>query len=397
MSVSDIRDNWRTLTPGVAALTRTTLAKDVPDEAHWRNRAAAPIILAVDGGPNRSMRRGKNMRRRAFLQASGSAVITWPMRAWAQKDTKPPLVAVLFPGTEELFKPRMAALRGGMKDEGLVEGRDYVLETRLANGDFSRLPRLARELDALLPKVFVAAATAAGVVHSVLPDRPLVFTGMAVDPVAVGLAESYRRPGGTATGNVMNAVGGEESLTAKRLGLFKDLVPNIERLGMIGVVWDPQALQGVLSHQEETALQAAAKQLGFRFENYAIKTPDDLQQVFAKALSDGADALYVSGDPLLTTNMSRVMPYVMAAGKPTLGAYPEWARAGLLLTYSTDALDGYRRAGVYAAKIVRGAKPGDLPIEQASKFWLVVNLKTARQLGISVPPSLLTLADEVID
>jgi len=337
------------------------------------------------------------MRRRAFLQASGSAVITWPMRAWAQKDMKLPLVAVLFPGTEGFFKPRMAAVRGGLKDEGLVEGRDYVLETRLANGDFSQLPRLAQELDALLPKVFVAAATAAGVVHSVLPDRQMVFTAMAVDPVAVGLAESYRRPGGTATGNVMNAVGGEESLTAKRLGSFRDLVPNIELLGMIGVVWDPQALQGVLSRQEETALQKISTQLGYRFENYAIKTLDDLERVFAKASFDGVNALYISGDPLLTSNMSRVMPHILATGKPTFGAYPEWGRAGLLLTYSTDALDGYRRAGVYAAKIVRGAKPADLPIEQASKFWLVVNLKAARQLGIDVPSSLLTLADEVIE
>jgi ABC-type uncharacterized transport system substrate-binding protein len=337
------------------------------------------------------------MRRRAFLQASGSAVITWPMRALAQKDTKLPVVAVLFPGTEELLKPRMAAVRGGLKDEGLVEGQDYVLETRVASGDFSQLPRLAQEMGALLPKVFVAAATAAGVVHSVLPDRPLVFTGMAVDPVAVGLAESYRRPGGTATGNVMNAVGGEESLTAKRLGLFKDLVPNIEQLGMIGVVWDAHALQGVLSHQEETALREVSIQLGFRFENYAIKTPDDLERVFAKALSDGVDALYISGDPMLTVNMSRVMPHILAARKPTLGVYPEWGQAGLLLTYSTDALDGYRRAGVYAAKIVRGVKPGDLPIEQASKFWLVVNLKTARQLGITVPRHLLTLADELIE
>jgi putative ABC transport system substrate-binding protein len=337
------------------------------------------------------------MRRRAFLQASGSAVITWPMRAWAQKDTKLPLVAVLFPGTEELSKPRVAAVRGGLKDEGLVEGRDYVLETRVASGDFSQLPRLAQELDALLPNVFVAAATAAGVVHSVLPDRQLVFTAMAVDPVAVGLAESYRRPGGTATGNVMNAAGGEESLTAKRLGFFRDLVPNVERLGMIGVVWDPKALQGVLSHQEETALQEVSIQLGFRFENYAIKTPDDLERVFAKASSDGVNALYISGDPLLTSNMSRVMPHILAARKPTLGVYPDWGRAGLLLTYSTDALDGYRRAGVYAAKIVRGVKPGDLPIEQASKFTLVINLKTAKQLGISVPPYLLMVADEVIE
>ncbi len=319
------------------------------------------------------------------------------MQSWAQKETKLPVVAVLFPGTEELFKPRLAALLAGLKDEGLIESRDCVLETRLAGGDFSQLPRLARQLDGLLPKVFVAAATAAGVVHSVLPERHLVFTAMAVDPIAVGLAESYRRPGGTATGNVMNAIGGEESVTAKRLGLFQGLVPNIKRLGMIGAAWNPQALQGVLSHQEETALQQVSLQHGFRFDNYAISKPDDVENAVAKALSDGVDALYISGDPLLTVNMARVMPHILAAGKPTFGAYPEWGRAGLLLTYSTDALDGYRRAGVYAAKILRGANPGELPIEQASKFWLVVNLKTARQLGIDVPPGLLTLADEVIE
>ena len=323
------------------------------------------------------------MRRRAFLQASGSAVITWPMRAWAQKDTKLPLVAVLFPGTEELFKPRVAAVRDGLKDEGLVEGRDYVLEIRVASGDFSLLPRLAQELDALLPKVFVAAATAAGVVHNVLPDRQLVFTAMAVDPVAVGLAESYRRPGGTATGNVMNAVGGEESLTAKRLGLLQGPGPEHRATWYDWSGLGPSSPRG--------------RAFDVRRKRPCKKSPFSLASVLRimrsrhLMISNGSlprrclmalDALYISGDPLLTVNMSRVMPHILATRKPTLGVYPEWGRAGLLLTYSTDALDGYRRAGVYAAKIVRGAKPGDLPIEQASKFWLVVNLKTAKQLGI---------------
>lgn len=152
---------------------------------------------------------------------------------------------------------------------------------------------------------------------------------MAVDPIAVGLAESYRKPGGTATGNVMNAVGGEESLTAKRLGFFKELVPNIERLGMLGVVWDPQLLQGVLSHQEEVALQQGSCHLGFHFENYAIKTLDELDKVFDKALSDGVNALYISGDPLLTTNMSHVLPHIQKAKMPTFGAYPEWGRGAV--------------------------------------------------------------------
>lgn len=335
------------------------------------------------------------MRRRAFLQAAGSAAIAWPTRAWSQKDTKLPVVAVLFPGTEEAFRPRVAAVRGGLGDEGLVEGRDYVLQTRFASGDLSQLPRLAQELDALKPRVFVAAAHAVATVHSLRPDAPLVFTAMAIDPIAVGLAGSYTRPGGTATGNVMNAIGGEESLTAKRLGIFRDMVPNVRRLGMIGVADYGLAR---LETSEEAALRKVTKQLGIGFDNYEVKPAiDDLDAVLSKALGDGVEAFYLSGDPVLTARMSFVAPRILATGKPTFGPYPDWARAGLLLSYSSDAVDGFRRAGAYAAKIIRGAKPGDLPIEQASKFWLVINLKTARQLGIKASPDLLALADEVIE
>jgi putative ABC transport system substrate-binding protein len=335
------------------------------------------------------------MRRRTFLQAAGSAAIVWPMPASAARDATLPLVAVLLPAPEESSKPRLAALREGLKDEGLLEGSHYSIEARFANGDFARLPELAKELDELKPRVFVASANAVLVVHKLLPDTPLVFTAIAADPIAFGLAQSYTRPGGSATGNVMNAIGGEESLTAKRLGFFKDLVPNIKRLGMIGS-WLPQ-LPGGLLYQEEVALRNTSGQLGFEFEKYAIKTLDDLGQAFAKASADDVDALYISGDPLLFANISRVMPHILAAAKPTLGTYPEWARAGLLLTYSNDLADGFRRAGVYAARIIKGAKPGDLPIDQASKFTLAINLKTAKQLGISVPPNLLALADELIE
>jgi putative tryptophan/tyrosine transport system substrate-binding protein len=335
------------------------------------------------------------MRRRTFLQAAGSAAIVWPMPAAVGRDATLPLVAVLLPAPEESSKPRLAALREGLKDEGLLEGSHYSVEARFANGDFARLPELAKEFDELKPRVFVASANAVLVVHKLLPDRPLVFTAIAADPIAFGLAQSYTRPGGSATGNVMNAIGGEESLTAKRLGFFKDLVPNIKRLGMIGS-WVPQ-LPGGLLYQEEVALRNTSGQLGFEFEKYAIKTLDDLEQAFAKALADDVDALYISGDPLLFANMSRVMSHIRAAAKPTLGTYPEWARAGLLLTYSNDLADGFRRAGVYAARIIKGAKPGDLPIDQASKFTLAINLKTAKQLGMSVPPNLLTLADELIE
>jgi putative ABC transport system substrate-binding protein len=245
--------------------------------------------------------------------------------------------------------------------------------------------------------VFIGAASAAAFIHNLLPERPLVFTAIALDPIAFGLVKSYTQPGGMATGNVMNAVGGEDTLTAKRLGFFRELVPNIKRLGMIGVAEIPGVQRGLLSKQEADALLRLSAQFGFSFENYPIRTADELATAFSKAAADGVEAFYISGDAPITANLSRVMPHLVAAGKPTLGVYPDWARAGLLLTYSTDPIDGFRRAGAYAAKIILGAKPGDLPVEQASKFTLVINQKTAKTLGIVVPPTLLALADEVIE
>ena len=337
------------------------------------------------------------MRRREFIRLFGAAAMAWPMRALAQKDAKLPLVAVLFPGPEAVAAPRLGAIREGMKAEGLVEGRHYVIDARFANGDVTRLPELARQQDALGPKVFVAAANAAIFVHNLLPELPLVFTAVAADPIALGFAKSYTQPGGMATGNVMNAIGGEETMTAKRLGFFRELVPNIKRLGMFGLTEIPGVQFGLLAKQEADALRKLSGQFGFSFENYPVRIIDDLEPALAKALADGADAFYISGEPFFSSNLSRVMPHLVAAGKPTLGVYPDWGRAGVLLSYSTDPVDGFRRAGAYAAKILNGAKPGDLPIEQASKFTLVLNLKTAKQLGISVPPTLLSLADEVIE
>lgn len=328
------------------------------------------------------------MRRREILKSLAAAAIGFPCPALGQRDL--PLVAVLVPGTAKLANDRVVAIRRGMQEAGLSEGVNYAIALRYADGDFDRLPALALELAALKPRVIVASAAAATAAHKTLPDLPLVFTSYAADPIKAGFAQSYVHPGGHATGNVMNAAGGEEALTRKRMNLFKELIPDLKRLGFIGS-------PSILATAELNALQGVAGQIGFEIVRPPVQGLDYVEDAVAASVRDGVDALYVSGEPLLYNNMSRVLPLVTAAGKPTVGTYPEWGRAGLLMSYSADLIDDFRRAGIYAAKILAGEKPGDLPIEQASKFVLVVNLKTAKALGVAVPPILFSLADEMIE
>ena len=162
-------------------------------------------------------------------------------------------------------------------------------------------------------------------------------------------------PGGNTTGNVMNAVGGEEALTQKRMGLFKELVPDLKRLGFIGTA------TSILAVAELNALRSVAGYFGFEIVHHPIQGLDDIAGAVASSKADGVEALYVSGEPLLYNNMARVLPSVMASGKPTVGTYPEWGRAGLLMSYSADLLDDFRRAGIYAAKILRRREAGRPP------------------------------------
>lgn len=329
------------------------------------------------------------MTRREFLKLSGLATIALPLPVFAQRGL--PLVAVLVPGTADLANPRLDAIRKGMLEAGLTEGVNFAFAVRFADGVFDRLPGLALELAALKPRVVIASAAAAVAVHTTVPDLPLVFTSYSADPIKAGFAESYVHPGGNTTGNVMNAIGGEQALTQKRMGLFKEIVPGLRRLGFIGTA------TSILANAELSALRVVAGHLGFEILDHTIRGLNDIESAVASSHSAGADAFYVSGDTLFYNNMAKVLPFVMASGKPTLGTYPDWGRAGLLMSYSADLLDDFRRAGIYAAKILGGEKPGDLPIEQASKFTLVINAGTAKRLGINVPPTLLALADEVIE
>lgn len=327
------------------------------------------------------------MRRRHAIGILGALPLV--SMAPARADGNLPIVAVLVPGTAKLAADRVVAIRNGLREAGFTENVHYTFAVRFADGVFDRLPGLALDLAALKPRVVVASAAAAVAVHKTTPDLALVFCSYAADPITAGFAQSFVHPGGNATGNVMNAVGGEEALTQKRLGLFKQLVPDLKRLGFVGT-----ATSG-LAVAELKALRGVTAYFGFELVHHPIDKLDDIKAVLAATAGDDVQALYISGEPLLYNNMSRVLPAVMGAGKPTLSTYPDWARAGVLMSYSADLLDDFRRAGVYAAKILGGEKPGNLPIEQANKFVLVVNAGTARELGIAVPPTF--LADEVVD
>jgi putative ABC transport system substrate-binding protein len=340
------------------------------------------------------------MKRRKFLQLVGGASLAWPSLAVGQRRSPLPLVAVVVPFTEDMATERAAALRAGLKQAGLIDGTDYALAVRFANGEWSRLPDIVKELAALKPRVFVIAASLISITtaRKEAPDTPLVFTGVAADPIAVGLAESYARPGGMMTGNVMNAMGGEEALTTKRIGFFRELVPRLARLGMIGFADAVTPVAAVnLALPERRALRNASEHFGFEFLNYEVRTLDDLDGAVSSGLRDDVSAFYISGDARFNGDIPRVVASLARSEKPTCGVYPFWAQRGLLMAYSNDINDMFRRASFQVAKIIQGAKPGELPIEQAVKYTLAINMSTARRLGITPPPTLLAAADDVFE
>jgi putative tryptophan/tyrosine transport system substrate-binding protein len=333
--------------------------------------------------------------RRGFLYLAGNAMVAWPLSAQSQQGSNLPTVAVLLPASPEFAKIRVDAIRKGLGETGLVEGAHYVIALRFADGQMHRLPGLARELQSLSPSVFVVAGSLA-VIRELQPTQPVVFTSVAMDPVQRGFAQSYARPGGMVTGNVLNALGGEDTVAEKRISLFKELVPSLTRLGMFGPSTIGDVI-GILFEKERAAGVRVSSRLGIETRAYRLKAIDDLEGAIASAVHDGIDGIYLSGEPLLINNFSRALPLIMEAGKPSLGTYVEWARQGVLMTYASDLLDSYRRAGIYAGKIIQGTKPGDLPIEQPTKFTLAINARTAKQLGINISTALQAAADELIE
>jgi len=329
------------------------------------------------------------MRRREFIALLGGAaaapLILRPLAAGAQQAI--PTVGFLTSGSLDAFAGLMAPLRQGLKETGFVEARNLVIEARGADGQFDRTPRLAAEL--VQRNVAVIVTTGRGsaqAARSATMTIPLVFLSQD-DPVKFGLVASLNRPGGTATGIALLAT----DLLSKRLEFVRQLASTA---APIAVLVNPKSAEVEPQIKE---VQEAARSVGQPIEFLNASTASEIDAAFAALAGLRAGALIVSTDAYLFSQRDRIAALAARHAVPAIYDRREFAAAGGLMSYGTHAADAFRQLGLYAGKILKGAKPADLPVEQVARFELVINLKTAKALGLSLPPTLLALADEVIE
>jgi putative tryptophan/tyrosine transport system substrate-binding protein len=325
------------------------------------------------------------MDRRIFLSACASVLVLAPPVAHGQPGAKASRVGFLLGATGKSVASLFSALQEGLRDRGYVEGRNLILEARYGNGEMERLRDLAAELVRLRVEVIVTGTNIhVAAVRRVTTTVPIVMVFTA-DPVRAGFVTSLSRPGGNVTG--LSADTGPE-LWAKYLALMKEIVPRLSRVGALGQV---SAGFGFAE------LEAASRQLGISLDIADLKAPDDLDGAFAAMVSRDVEAIVVVVGPLTYLLRKPIADLALKNRLPAICTLGEYAQEGLLITYGPKLTDLYVRAASYVDKILRGAKPADLPVEQPSRFELTVNMKTARTLGVHMPPSLQLLAAEVID
>ena len=328
------------------------------------------------------------MKRREFIAAAAvaaSSVLPWPLAARAQTL---PVIGFLSARSAKDSIVNVAAFGKGLEEAGFVEGKNLSTEYRFAEG---RLDRLA-ELAADLAKRQVAVLVAVGGASSALAAKkatstiPIVFV-IGGDPVALGLASGLSRPDGNATGMTIISA----DLAQKRLGLLRELVPNATA---IAALVNPNTPEGRVQLSD---MRAAAQSLGLNLRILEAGDEKAIEKAFAALAQDKADALLVGSDPVFDVHLEKLVALVAAAALPAIFQFRDFAVAGGLMSYDPDIAEAHRQVGVYTGKILKGAKPAELPIQQPTRFNLVLNLKTAKALGITVPPALLARADEVIE
>jgi putative ABC transport system substrate-binding protein len=326
------------------------------------------------------------MRRREFIAGLGSAA-AWPVVVRAQQ-TAMPVVGFLSSRSPSESADAVAAFRRGLAEVGYVEGQNVSLQFRWAEGQYGRLAGYATELVRQAVTVIVTAGgdPAAQAAKAATAAIPIVFVSGS-DPVKVGLLTSFSRPNGNITGVHMFLVG----LAAKQLGLLHDLLPTVN---LIGVLNNPNLTD---ARAELRDVEDAAHALGLKLHFQNASTELEIETAFAAFDRETIRAILILGDPFFVTARVRIAALAAQYALPTVYELREFAAAGGLMSYGPSLVDGYRQGGVYVGKILKGAKPGDLPVVQPTKFEFVLNLKAAKTLGLSIPPGILAIADEVIE
>jgi putative ABC transport system substrate-binding protein len=328
-----------------------------------------------------------DIRRRDFITALAGAAAAWPLTASAQQPVRIAKIGHLESGWPSSSPNLLAAFRQGLRELGYTEGQNLFIERRYAEGSEERLPQLAQELVQFGVDVIFAIGPPQALAAAKATDKiPIVFVGGG-DPVAMGLVKSLPRPGGNLTGLTFVTV----DLASRRAQLLKDAVPTAKRMA---VLWNPNNVVNKLELEKATS---TAEALGLATLPIEIRVLDDLDGAFVAMTRQQADMALVLSSPLTFPNRPRIAQAALRARVPTLGALREYAEAGLLMSYGPSYADHCRRAAAYVDQILKGAKPAELPVQLPTTFELVINLKTAKALGLEVPVQLQQLADTAIE
>jgi putative ABC transport system substrate-binding protein len=325
------------------------------------------------------------VRRREFITLIGVAAASWPVVARAQQMGKLPTIGFLGTTTASAQSQWTAAFMQRLRELGWIEGRTVAIEIRWAEGRSERYSEIAAELVRLKVDVIVTAGAAVLAAKQATSVIPIVFAA-ANDPLGTGAVASLARPGGNVTGLSLL----QPELVGKRLELLREVLPGLRRLAIMANTGNSSAVL------EMGEVQTKARTLGLEVATFEIRRAEDIAPAF-EALKGRADALYVCGDALVVTNRSRINTFVLAARLPMISGFRELVEAGGLMSYGANNPVLFRRAADYVDKILRGTKPGDLPVEQPTKFDLAINLTTAKALELAIPESFLLRADEVIE